>query len=156
MGWSRVTFGQSKSKIQEKQRILEELTKDNTVGHLEEIRRVKEEINTILYHEEIHWRQRSRSIWLQAGDKNKKFFHQKASQRRQKNNISGIFDREGVWQETNGMFATKTSDEIMAIPLSRDRQRDTLIWKENRKHEFSVKSAYQVALRLKQGVEVEH
>ena len=31
----------------------------------------------------------------------------------------------------------------MAIPLSRDRMRDTLIWKENRKHEFSVKSAYQ-------------
>ena len=49
VGWSRVTFGQSKSKIQEMQGILEELTKDNTVGHLEEIRRVKEEINTILY-----------------------------------------------------------------------------------------------------------
>ena len=62
MGWSRVTFGQSKSKIQEKQGILEELTRDNPREHLEEIRRVKEEINTILYHEEINWRQRSRSI----------------------------------------------------------------------------------------------
>ena len=62
VGWSRVTFGQSKSKIQEKQGILEELNRDNPREHLEEIRRVKEEINTILYHEEIHWRQRSRSI----------------------------------------------------------------------------------------------
>ena len=35
VGWSRVTFGQSKSKIQEKQRILEELTRDNPRGHLE-------------------------------------------------------------------------------------------------------------------------
>ena len=64
VGWSQVTFGQSKSKIQEKQRILEELTRDNLGGHLEEIRRAKEEINTILYHEEIHWRQRSTSISL--------------------------------------------------------------------------------------------
>mgnify|MGYP000981802283 CR=1 FL=1 len=53
MGWSRVTFGQSKSKIQEKQGILEELTRDNPREHLEEIRSVKEEINTILYHKEI-------------------------------------------------------------------------------------------------------
>ena len=61
VGWSRVTFGQSKSKIQEMQGILEELTRDNSREHLKEIRRV-EEINTILYHEEIHWQQRSRSI----------------------------------------------------------------------------------------------
>ena len=44
----------------------------------------------------------------------------------------------------------------MAIPFSRDWKRDTLIWKENKKHEFSVKSAYEVAIRLKQGVEAEH
>ena len=44
----------------------------------------------------------------------------------------------------------------MAIPFSRDWKRDTLIWKENKKHEFSVKSAYEVAIWLKQGVEAEH
>ncbi|KAL0001717.1 hypothetical protein SO802_015498 [Lithocarpus litseifolius] len=97
VGWSWATFGRSKNKIQEKYRILEELTRGNTTRHLEEIRRVKEEINTILYHDEIHWRQRYRSIWLQARDKNTKFFHQRASQRRRKNNISSIFDRDGVW-----------------------------------------------------------
>ena len=126
VGWSRVTFGQSKSKIQEKQRLLEELTRDNTVGHLEEIRRVKEEINTILYHEEIHWRQRSRSIWLQVGDKNTKFFHQKTSQRCQKNNILGIFDRDGVWQETDGGIALVAENYFQqlftsAIPSEMDQ-----------------------------------
>ena len=54
------------------------------------------------------------------------------------------------------IFTPKTCDEIMAIPLSRDQQRDTLIWKENRKHKFTVKSAYQIALRLNQRVEAEH
>ena len=67
---------------------------------MEEIRRVKDEINTILYHDELHWRQRSRSVWLKAGDKNTKFFHQRASDRCRKNNILGIFDGGGVWQES--------------------------------------------------------
>jgi len=73
--------------------------------------------------------------------------------------VAELIDKRS-WQwnrnKVAGMFATKIYDEIMAIPLSRDRMRDTLIWKENRKHEFSVKSAYQVAIRLKQGVEAEH
>ena len=82
MGWSKTTFSQSKNNLQEKQRILEELTRENTAKHLEEIIRVKDEINTMSYHAEIHWWQRSRSIWLQVGDKNTAFFHQRASQRR--------------------------------------------------------------------------
>ena len=39
-----------------------------------------------------------------------------------------------------GIFAPRTRNEIMAIPLSRDRNKDTLIWKENRKHKFTVMS----------------
>ena len=97
VGWSKITFGQSRNTLQEKLRILEELTRENTIAHWEEIRRVKDEINTILYHDELHWRQRSRSVWLKAGDKNTQFFHQRASHRRRKNNILGIFYGDGVW-----------------------------------------------------------
>ena len=37
------------------------------------------------------------------------------------------------WDRTKivEIFAPRTCDEILAIPLSRDRNRDTLIWKEN-------------------------
>ena len=87
---------------------MEELTREHTAAHLEEIIRVKDEINTILNHDELHWRQRSRSTWLKAGDKNTKFFHQRASQRRQKNNISGIFDGGGVWPESEKGIARAT------------------------------------------------
>ena len=53
-------------------------------------------------------------------------------------------------------FAQRNRREILAIPLNRTCTRDMLIWKENGKHEFTVKSTYQVALRLRQKVDAEH
>ena len=54
------------------------------------------------------------------------------------------------------LFAFRTRMEIMAIPLPRTATRDTLVWKENRNKTFTVKSAYQVALRMKEQALVEH
>ena len=66
--------------------------------NLHSITKLKTEINTLLHHEEVFWRQWSRSLCLKIGDKNTRFFHQKASQRHTKNNIKGLKDREGIWQ----------------------------------------------------------
>ena len=85
---------------------MEELKGLNNVENVEAIKRVKEEINTQLYNDELHWRQRSRSIWLKVRDKNTKFFHQRASQRRRKNHISGVLDNDWVWWEFDVGIAT--------------------------------------------------
>ena len=45
------------------------------------------------------WRQRSQINWLQLGDRNTIFFHEKASARFKKNLIDGLLDAEGRWQE---------------------------------------------------------
>ena len=96
--WSRITLGNSKTRLEEKKATLEELSRENKAEHMQRIRTLKSEINTILHQDELFWRQRSRSIWLPAGDKNTKIFHQRASQWRRKNHISGIQDVDGSWK----------------------------------------------------------
>jgi hypothetical protein len=44
------------------------------------------------------WSQRAKALWLTHGDRNTKFFHQKASQRRRKNKIETIKDQQNVIQ----------------------------------------------------------
>ena len=48
------------------------------------------------------WNQRSRALWIKWGDRNTKFFHATASQRRRQNKIVGLIDSNGVWQEDQG------------------------------------------------------
>ena len=54
------------------------------------------------------------------------------------------------------VFAHRTRMEILSIPLQSNPTRDVLVWKENKYHSFSVKSAYQVAIRLQELNRVEH
>ena len=63
-----------------------------------EIGGLRKEINETLQREEVMWNQRSRALWLKCGDRNTKFFHAAASQRRKKNRIDGITE-EGVRYE---------------------------------------------------------
>ena len=62
------------------------------------------------------------------------------------------WDREKIFD----LFAHRTSMEIMSMPLPRTNTRDVLIWKENKSQSFTVKSAYQVALRMKETTQIEH
>ena len=56
------------------------------------------------------------------------------------------------WDRGNffSLFTHRTCVVILAIPLNNTYSRDQWVWKENRSQSFFVKSAYQVALRLRQ------
>ncbi|KAK1258442.1 hypothetical protein QJS04_geneDACA006646 [Acorus gramineus] len=59
--------------------------------------------------EEIEWRQKSKALWLKAGDNNTKFFHQAASQRRRVNHIAKIQIGDSVWEEPEDIRSNLTS-----------------------------------------------
>ena len=91
--------------------------------NVERIHGMKKEINELLHHEEVFWKQSLRSIWLPVGDKNTKFFHQRASQRRRKNNIGGLYDREREWHTNEDKIASIAEDyykQLLTSPISLD------------------------------------
>ena len=84
-------FRQIPKKIQEKKEKLGELLKNDTaLQHGTEINKLRKEINLLLDDEEVWWQQRSRVQWLREGDRNTKYFHHRASERRRKNTIVGL------------------------------------------------------------------
>ncbi|XP_074302306.1 uncharacterized protein LOC141633799 [Silene latifolia] len=75
-----------------------------------ERKKLVEDIAKLLRQEEMFWRQRSRALWLKDGDKNTKFFHRRASQRKQKNHISKLVDDEGRIHESTETIAATTTN----------------------------------------------
>jgi hypothetical protein len=74
--WSKVKFGSVKDRLDKARNRLEELLHMN--ADREEIRQVADQMNELLYREEMMWMQRTRIDWLREGDRNTKFFHRKA------------------------------------------------------------------------------
>ena len=74
-----MAFGNIRHRLNEKQQELVHLVEHGYGQNLHRITELKRDINTRLHHEEVYWKQRSRSLCLKTGDKNTHFFHRRAS-----------------------------------------------------------------------------
>ena len=86
--------------IKQLQNWLDSLNMDDTTDASQaEYLGVSKKLDDLLLKQEIYWAQQSRVAWLKYGDKNTKFFHSKASQRRRRNHRKGIKNLQDHWME---------------------------------------------------------
>src|SRR6185437_6783425 len=69
-----------------------------------------DEMNEMLYREEMMWLQRSRVSWLKEGDRNTKYFHQKVVWRSRKNRIRRLKANNGQWCDDPKQMAAMAQD----------------------------------------------
>ncbi len=68
------------------------LVEDRSLSEDENLQkeRIRAELEQNALLEEISWRQKSRALWLQEGDKNTRFFHCLANSHRRNNSITTL------------------------------------------------------------------
>ena len=97
-------------------KLLQEVVQaDRDGSKAEEIDFLRKEINELLDEEEIRWNQRSTVDWLKLGDRNTQYFHHMASQRKRKNEIKGLWDKNVKWCENMGEIANIATDYFSEI-----------------------------------------
>ncbi|OMO64639.1 reverse transcriptase [Corchorus capsularis] len=96
--WNRSVFGNVRHKLEWKRKELGEMLEAGT--NTERIEECKNDLNVLLHQEEVMWRQRSKALWFSQGDRNTRYFHSIASDRRKRNLILGIEDGAGEWKTT--------------------------------------------------------
>ena len=74
-------------------------TRPLTLDESKERKAYRGEVAEMDLHIEMDWRQRSRQLWLAAGDANTRFFHQSASGRRRLNCIRRLKIGDQVFSE---------------------------------------------------------
>ncbi|KAG8473137.1 hypothetical protein CXB51_035140 [Gossypium anomalum] len=65
------------------------------------------ELETVLNHEELLWRQKARYDWLQFGDRNTQYFHSCTIQRRKSNRILALRISSGEWCSDQSILSAK-------------------------------------------------
>ncbi|KAF5452148.1 hypothetical protein F2P56_027178 [Juglans regia] len=94
MSWSKHLDKEKGRSLREKSERLKQLQGMEGIHNIEEIKGLQREIGEMLEIEDLKWKQRAKLNWYQLGDRNTKFFHNCANQRRRKNAIKVIHDEQ--------------------------------------------------------------
>lgn len=102
--WKTHTFGNLQIKKRELLARLGGIQRKQTSGSMNPYlmcleTQLQQELDTILYLEELLWHQRSRTKWLADGDRNTRYYHLKTITRRRRNQILMLRNEQGDWVE---------------------------------------------------------
>jgi hypothetical protein len=104
--WAKNSFGdifKMKGEIENKLKDLQESMDkgDNRANTTLEEENYRMKWKDITAKEETFWKQRSRILWLEAGDRNTTFFHRSASIHKRRNTINSLMDDRGRVYKSN-------------------------------------------------------
>lgn len=85
---------------------------------------LRQEIEELLFHEELLWFQKSRLVWLRNGDRNTSYFHTQTLARQKQNKIEGLmvgndwcFEEEVLRQHVVDFFQNLYSQDYSVDTL---------------------------------------
>lgn len=111
--WNREFFGMCYKRIVEiEQNIKWYQSLNPTEENMKREKQLQEELSEWMARQEILWRQKSRELWLMAGDSNSKFFHAAAVTNRRRIFIATIKNNEGNWLESRDQIGEYLHDEF--------------------------------------------
>jgi hypothetical protein len=110
--WVRVQKNPVEQTVIEKLKELHSIQTAVLEDTWEEEHRLNDEINNLLEREDLKWRQRAKESWLQFGDRNTRYFHACASQKKQRSHILRIKDSTGRWCSTEKAVDSRITREM--------------------------------------------
>ncbi|KAF5459673.1 hypothetical protein F2P56_019600 [Juglans regia] len=82
--------------IEQITRRIKEVQEELGPHNVEELRSLQKEVGELMEQEDIMWKQRAKRNWYNHSDRNTRFFHERANQRKKRSKISSIVDRKGT------------------------------------------------------------
>ena len=111
MKWNKDQFGNVQALLKQKRKELIHVEKEAMrTSQNFRLLELKKEIESLVDKEQRIWLQRSKVLWASQGDRNSKFFHCRATQRKRKNTIQKLRSSTRQW--------STCSEEVAEILVS--------------------------------------